>query len=76
MCSALYFYVFEVLRLATAPLGGAAKALQTRYPFNFVVKHRVPIAVLIGASPGALKTLSHPDRDPDANCFLAGVAAI
>jgi hypothetical protein len=39
----------------TAELFGISK---TRYPFNFVVKHRLPIAVSIGASPEALETFS------------------
>jgi hypothetical protein len=52
-----------------------------RYPFNFVVKHRVPIAVSIGASPEALETFSAfriklQDQDPDADCFLVGALVL
>ena len=47
----------EVLRLSlrlTAELPGILKRVTQ---FNFVVKHRVPVAVPIGASPEALETL-------------------
>jgi hypothetical protein len=57
---------------ARAPHGGQSSIFQTRYPINFVVKHRNPLLSPKWASPEAVETCRANPRTGTA-CFEIGV---